>query len=834
MAVGASLRYQHRRRERELFQQKQDSLVGRIEATFQSFEVMLRGAQGLFSSVRDVSAGQFEDFLREALASLPPDSVVDVGFGERVPLASLEDHLRRLRAEAGPDYIVQRPDRPPEGDVVFPITRVRTVEGRVMAIGWDLGQEAERREAVSRAERTRDLATTGLIGLHLDSSTRKVSGLLSAIPVRARRDRPDAAGGQEPVGFVFGSIRIEALLGDLRGESGGLRFRIWPGPAGIGQPVFSDGADWDEGGLRGVGHLNRLGRRWEIEFADSGEFSRQFHSDLPAWIFVSGVGFTVILAGISVVTILRRRDAEESAHRLRESESRSRGTLAKLEERERQLADELDRLEVTLRSIGDAVITTDVFGRVPAMNPAAESLLGREKDTLRGLDIAGVLSLRSRETGEPFEGLGEFLRRDQGAALVPGFFQFAAEGRPERTLVVSVAPLRARRTGADGRVLVLRDLTERRQLEEEQIRASRLDSVGLLAGGIAHDFNNYLTSILGNLSLARDGKGSDLEALLEHTEHGVRHAQRLTHQLLTFSKGGAPVLRPTDLRELVRETAEFSTRGSNVRCEFDFAGDVWPSSVDPAQISRVVQNLTVNAVQAMPRGGVVLVSLSNHGTESRLGGGRYVRLEVEDQGPGIPQVHLDRIFEPYFSTKSAGNGLGLATAFRIVQQHRGEISARSEPGKGSCFRILLPATDEMPRTEPPVPKTVPKGTGRVLVMDDEQGIRDVARAMLRRLGYEAECVQDGFDALQLYREAKEHGKAYDVVLLDLTVPSGLGGLETIARLREIDPEVVAVVSSGYSADPIMADHREHGFADVLPKPYRLDEMARVMERVRRR
>jgi CheY-like chemotaxis protein len=207
---------------------------------------------------------------------------------------------------------------------------------------------------------------------------------------------------------------------------------------------------------------------------------------------------------------------------------------------------------------------------------------------------------------------------------------------------------------------------------------------------------------------------------------------------------------------------------------------------------------------------------------------------VVDDGPGIAPAHLARIFEPYFSTKSGGSGLGLATAFRIVRQHRGDIVVRSEPGRGATFDLYLPATDEVPVPEVPVPGKPVHGIGRVLVMDDEQAIRDVARAMLRRLGYDVECVANGTDAIQLYREAMEHGKRYDVVLLDLTIPDGLGGLETAAMLREGDPEVVTVVSSGYSVDPIMADHLQHGFAGVLPKPYRLDEMAQVMDRVRRR
>lgn len=833
--LSGSLRSQYQRREELSFRQKSEELLGRLDSVLLSYEVFLRGVAGFFSSSQQVAPFELEAYLRTAIGNLTNGVLLDIGFAERVGTNEIDDHVARIRRSGNPDYFIQRPGGAVEGGHVYPITQISDFDGgAIRAIGWDLGQEPGRLEVLRAAVRTRSLAASGPILLHREFSSNSFQGVLVVLPVFVQPPDARMESNSHPVGFVFGSILTERLWEPYRRGLDGIQFRIMADPDPAAAPVFMSSVDPAAPTRTMEGSIERLGCRWRVEFLDSQAFVDQFHSPLPGVVLVVGSAFTLVLSVVASILALRRRDAELSASKIGESEARARRALAELAERERQIADERDRLAVTLKSIGDAVITTDVDGRILSLNRAAENLLGRSEREVLGVEVSRILSLRHRESGQPFLELGVRLRGVTESDLIPGFFQFAREGLQERTLVVALSPLRARRAGAEGRVVVLRDLTERRQLEEEQIRAGRLESVGLLAGGIAHDFNNYLTAILGNLSLARDTKGNELEGLLERTEHGVRRAQRLTQQLLTFSKGGAPVVRPTDLRELVKDTAEFAVRGATVRCEFTIEPGLWTTAVDPAQISRVIQNLTVNASQAMPGGGVIRIDMANLGAMPRLGEGRYVRVSVADDGPGIAPTHLARIFEPYFSTKSGGTGLGLATAFRIVRQHRGDIAVRSEPGHGATFDVFLPATDEVPVSEVAVPGKPVRGIGRVLVMDDEQAIRDVARAMLRRLGYEVECVANGMDAIQLYRQAMDHGKRYDVVLLDLTIPDGLGGLETAAMLREGDPEVVTVVSSGYSVDPIMADHLQHGFAGVLPKPYRLDEMAQVMDRVRRR
>jgi len=834
LLLGSSMHRQSARREEQFFNQKASELVGRLDSLFLSYEVFLRGVEGLFAASPDVSPREFQTFLSSSLGSITNRALLDIGFAEIVQTNRLERHVERIRATGNRQYVVQTAPGGIAGGVAYPVTHIKSMEGGgVQVIGWDMGQDPARRRVIERGLSGHGMVVSEIVPIHRMMMKEKASGMIVVVPVFPGLD-VESTHVPRASGVVFGSLLASELWRPMKGGIDGVQFRIYPATAAGSAPAFDSYGRGGDVAVRRTAVIERLGGVWRVEFFEAREFRDQFQSRTPLGVAVLGTLFTGVLSMIASILALRQRDAELAAARLRVSEAKAVRALAALGEHERQVADERDRLDVTLRSIGDAVVTTDTAGRILSMNPSAEELLGRPEADVRGLEISSLIQLRDRATGIPLPDLGERLRNATGSDLVPGFFQYSRDGRAERTLVVALAPLKARRSGADGRVLVLRDLTERRQLEEEQIQAGKLESVGLLAGGIAHDFNNYLTAVLGNLSLARGAAGTELDTLLERTEHGVKRAQRLTQQLLTFSKGGAPVVRPTDLNELVKDTAEFATRGKNVRCEYEIGDELWPSDVDPAQISRVIQNLVVNAAQAMPGGGVIRISARNHGSVPRLGEGRFVRLSVQDEGPGIPAVHLPRIFEPYFSTKAGGSGLGLATAFRIVRQHHGDITVSSEPGRGANFDVLLPASSGQPVPEVPIPSKLVLGIGRVLVMDDEQAIRDVARAMLRRLGYQVDCVVNGDDAVSLYVEAREHDRAYDVVLLDLTVPDGPGGLETLQRLVLADPAVVAVVSSGYSSDPIMADFQHHGFAGVLPKPYRLDEMAGVMDRVRRK
>jgi len=388
-----------------------------------------------------------------------------------------------------------------------------------------------------------------------------------------------------------------------------------------------------------------------------------------------------------------------------------------------------------------------------------------------------------------------------------------------------------------GATVVVHDITEKKKMEEEIQKGKKLESLGVLSGGIAHDFNNFLTAILGNLSLAKLDTDPAAEAhrLLEEAEKAAARAKDLTLQLLTFSKGGMPVRKLASLKEVIRESAEFVLRGSKAKPNFFFPEDLWAAEVDTGQISQVMQNLVINADQAMPQGGVIEVRAENvllqEGTGNPATPGKYLKITVQDRGMGIPEDHLPRIFDPYFTTKQKGSGLGLATAYSIVKKHEGCINVQSTLGAGTVFQIFLPAS-EKPSPEKIVEgKQAMNGNGRVLVMDDEEMIRGMFDKILSRMGYEVESAREGSEAVSLYQKARESGRTFDAVILDLTVPGGLGGKETFEQLRDLDPEVKAIVSSGYSNDPILAKYEDYGFKGMVAKPFDFSELSRTLKAV---
>jgi signal transduction histidine kinase len=380
----------------------------------------------------------------------------------------------------------------------------------------------------------------------------------------------------------------------------------------------------------------------------------------------------------------------------------------------------------------------------------------------------------------------------------------------------------------------IRNITEQRQLEEELRKAHKLESLGVLAGGIAHDFNNLLTGILGNISLAKKTIDTHAEATrrLDEAQKAVARSQDLVQQLMTFSKGGAPVKKTAAIEQIVRDSAAFVLRGSNVKCEFEIAGDVWPVEVDEGQISQVINNLIINADQTMEKGGIVKVRVENqvvaHQNEMSIKGGRYVRISIEDHGAGIPDAYIHKIFDPYFTTKEHGSGLGLATVYSIVRRHDGFVGVESKENEGTSFFVYLPISENaVPQAAESAPDAV-SGSGRILVMDDEELIREVASDILSFLGYGAKTCSDGKAAIELYREAMASAEPFAAVLMDLTIPGGMGGRETMQKLLEIDPQVVGIVSSGYCNDPILSNFGDYGFSGIVEKPYSLEALGAVL------
>lgn len=379
---------------------------------------------------------------------------------------------------------------------------------------------------------------------------------------------------------------------------------------------------------------------------------------------------------------------------------------------------------------------------------------------------------------------------------------------------------------------MIEDITERLKLEREMLRSRNLESLGALAGGIAHDFNNMLAVMLNNVSVARNMLEPQTPAYgkLLGVEGKFVHARDLTRQLMTFADGGAPLRQTTSVGSLLEDTVRFGLSGSGVRVSFGIPSSLWSAKIDAAQISQVINNIVLNAIDAMQGSGMLNVSVENveikSGDSLLLRPGDYVRLEISDSGPGIPEDVLPRIFDPYYTTKSHGTGLGLAISYSIVKRHEGYIQADSPPDGGACFTIFLPATleEEMCNDEP----EYTTGRLKVLVMDDEQGMRESTAEVLSILGHEVDVANDGQEAVDAFAQALGSDARFDVVILDLTVPGGMGGKEAATRIRGLDGRVKIVLSSGYSNSLTLSEYGKYGFDGALIKPYRLEELKRVL------
>ena len=510
---------------------------------------------------------------------------------------------------------------------------------------------------------------------------------------------------------------------------------------------------------------------------------------------------------------------------------------------EKEIAAEKESLAVTLRSIGDGVITTDVQGRVIILNNEAERLTGWTSAEAVGQPLKDVFNVaidlaaqaRAQQSGYRNEAQSILLTLPENATLT-------ARDGSEYIVEQVASPIRDNKNDVVGVVLVFRDITERQRNEAERRKAETLEQLGLLAGGIAHDFNNLLTAIIGNISLASLllPPDDELATRLVDAKNASMRARDLAQQLLTFARGGAPIKKTASIGKLIQDTVSFSLRGSHSRSEFSFGADLWPAEIDPGQISQVIGNLVVNADQAMPNGGTLRVSCDNftYGSNAEreiadLLPGDYIRITIRDEGVGIPEEYVKRIFDPYFTTKPKGTGLGLATTYSIVKNHSGLITVESELHQGSIFTVYLPATSQvnLPIEQPlPISQAI-TGTGRVLVVDDEEAIRALVEFTLSHLGYEVSQAATAEDGVSIYRDRLEAGERFDAVILDLTLPGGMGGKEALKKLIEIDPTVNAIVSSGYATDATMSRYQDFGFRGVIAKPYEAAELGKIVHDV---
>lgn len=479
-----------------------------------------------------------------------------------------------------------------------------------------------------------------------------------------------------------------------------------------------------------------------------------------------------------------------------------------------------------LENTTEGFFALDGHGKFTYINPRAEGLLGQKRDLLIG------------------KGIWDELPQLRGSAFEENYRRVVAEQAAvdfEMADVTSQTDFEVRTYPSNGGVSVFfRDVTDRKRAEEERLTTSKLESLGTLAGGIAHDLNNILTVISGNIGLAQieaPTEAGNLLAFLSKAGQAAQHAAHLSGQLLTFSKGGAPLKRITPLGHLVAQAAEFSLYGSNLRADIEIPADLRNADVDPAQIEQVMNALVLNAREAMPHGGTVRIRARNvHLDEhapAALPPGNYIKVSVADRGPGVPEELSSKIFDPYFTTKSAGAGLGLSMSYSIIKKHGGGLTLESSSPEGATFSFYLPATAAQVPAAPPRPaptRVVIARHQRVLVMDDEPAIRELTSHLLGTLGYEVTAVPDGLEAVRVYERALRHGENFQAVILDATIRGGMGGVATIERLRHIDPQVTAVICSGYSDEAALSRFLTYGFRSALPKPFTRRELADALQR----
>ncbi len=513
--------------------------------------------------------------------------------------------------------------------------------------------------------------------------------------------------------------------------------------------------------------------------------------------------------------------------RLAESANRM---LREKSEARKALQEEKEQLHVTIHSIGDGVITTDTSGRVEMMNSVAEKLTGWTEEDAAGRPVEEVFNIVNEyDRRKVINPAIRVLKSNRIVTLENHTLLISRKGG-ESCISDSAAPIRDESGIVRGVVLVFRDVTERIKIEQELIESRKTESVTVLAGGIAHDFNNILTGLFGNIKLAKIKISEDSPAhtYLDDAESALERASHLARQLMTLAKGGNPVFETIDLRTMIRQTVVFDLSGSRVDVHFNFADDLWAVEADKGQISQIISNLAINAKQSMPGGGNLFIDVDNYSEN-----GNYVRMVFRDEGPGIPENRLGRIFDPYFTTRENGSGLGLAVVQSIVEKHRGTIHVESEIGKGSVFTVLLPASLDLTGDEGDKQEIIDDSreiSRSILLMDDEAMVRSVVKEMLKSRGHRVRTASDGNEALLKYKIEKQKGSPFDVVILDLTIPEGMDGIAAAEAILNFDPDAYVIVASGYISDPVMENYKKYGFKEKLIKPFRIEQLIEILRK----
>jgi PAS domain S-box-containing protein len=459
------------------------------------------------------------------------------------------------------------------------------------------------------------------------------------------------------------------------------------------------------------------------------------------------------------------------------------------------------------------------------MNKIAEKLTGWKFVDAKGKKLEEIFNIIHDETGEKVKNpIDEVLQENKIVALANHTILVSKNGT-KYNIADSAAPIRDKESNIIGVILVFRDETENIKMRNEITKMEKIKSISLLAGGIAHDFNNILTGIYGNLELiSLTSDKNKIEGYIRNTKQSLDRATDLTKQLLTFSKGGDPIIGTVDIASLTKQVVDFNTLGSNVEVKYFIDDNLWNVKADKGQIAQVISNLVINAKHAMPDGGTLIIEIKNiKDNESD----KFVMIRLKDEGKGIGKDLLDKIFEPYFTTKEEGAGLGLSIVLSIINKHNGKINVNSDIGKGTEFTILLPASDETSNLDN-ISKdlTIDLENKRILVMDDTAEIREVVVNILKSFGCIVTTAVNGEEAIELYKQNN-----FDVVITDLTVRGGMGGEQTVKEILKIDKNAKVIVSSGYFSGPVMSEYKKYGFVGIIHKPFNIQSLKEELSRV---
>jgi PAS domain S-box-containing protein len=832
----------HRLRENSLAsdQTRFDRMVARaqngIERRIERCADQMFNMRALFAASQSVEREEWDQYIATMAIRQEDLGIRSLGYIEIVPRADKDEFLKRRRADTEADFSIK-----PEGErpVYYPVVYLGLfgpagLSGR----GLDHGIQPARAETIERAIDENKPSITKRVNFLRPDGTKTNSGIVLYLPIYRKGAELKTVEQRRAAaqGLIYAAINSKtAFAGLLGGLSPEADVEIFDGDKPDPNQLLYDDNDKIKAVhpeltsyLAAQTNVTTLNHEWTLYVSTLPPFkvgtTRHLQWMLQWLALGSGSVVSLLLFGITWVQVKARLQAQHDTLELQHSKA--------------ALAAEKELLDVTLNSIADGVITTDTAGKIVSTNKAVEFLTGWPGNEAEGRPLNEVFRAIRDDTQAPCTNPVELALKTYTAVELDSHTLLVARDGSRRAIAASATPIRDDSGNLAGAVLVLRDVTEKQKAEAQMLTESKLQSVGLLAGGIAHDFNNMLTTIIGNLSLARLTEFSREEAaeLMVEAEKAAVGAKDLTQQLLTFARGGAPIKKSIRLPEVIREACQLALRGANVQCAYQLGDDTWPVEADEGQIRQILNNLVINARQAMPQGGKIEVSTENTELSASimrsLPPGQYVKISIKDHGPGIHPDHLPRIFEPYFTTKKAGTGLGLATVYSVVRKHNGQINVVSEPGRGTTFEIYLPASQKpvAPVTTRPTPENY-AGHGRILVVDDEINIQKLLVTMLRKYGYETEIANDGGEAIERYTAARSRGAPFDAIIMDLTIPNGMGGCEATRRLRELDPKVRAIASSGYSLDPVMANYREYGFCGVIPKPYQIEDLSRVLKEI---